>query len=157
MNKIKLSLLIGLSLMSLGAAQAQTAEGRHTHAARLEKMQADRAQHFTEHMTKLHDALKLTSAQEPAWTTYVAAITPAAGTHQPVDRAAIAAMSAPERADKHLAMAKAQITTMDAHVAAMKTFYATLTADQKKTFDANAMGGANGPGRAMMHAMMKKQ
>lgn len=156
MNHFKKSLLIGLAMLSFGAAQAQTAEGRHSHTARMEKMQADHSQRFTERMNKLHDALKLTSAQEPAWTTYVAAVTPAADAHPAADRAANAALSAPERADKHLAMAKAHMATMEAHVAAMKTFYGTLTADQKKTFD-TAMASAHGARRAMMMHAMKKQ
>jgi protein CpxP len=157
MRNFKTTLLIGLATLSLGAAiapaQAQTAEGRHTHAARLEKMQANHAARFTEHMAKLHDALKLTPAQEPAWTTFMAAMTPAA--HATVDRAALANLSAPERMEKHIAMAKTRIAAMEAHLGALKTFYATLTAEQKKTFDDNAK--AAGHGQHMRQMMMKKQ
>ncbi len=157
MSNFKKTLLIGLATLSLGAtfapAQAQTAEGRHGHAARLEKMQANHAARFTAHMDKLHAALKLTAAQEPAWTAFVAAMTPAA--HATVDDTAVANLSAPERMEKHIAMAKTRIAAMETHLAALKTFYATLTAEQKKTFDDNAMAG--GHGQHMRHMMMKKQ
>jgi protein CpxP len=167
MSTMKKNLLIALATLSLGAAlapaQAQTAEGRHSHAARQEAMQgrmdamrAKHAERSAERMAKLHDTLKLTAAQEPAWTAYVAAMKPAAGAHPTVDRAAIAAMSAPERMEKHIAMAKTRIATMEAHLAALKTFYAVLTAEQKKTFDQNVMHGAHGQ-RMMQHMMMKKQ
>lgn len=158
MNTLKKTLLAGLASLSLGAAMApasaQDAEGRHGHAAALEKMQSMRAAHFTERTAKLHAALKLTAAQEPAWTAFVAAITPAAGAHTHPDRAAIAAMTAPERMEKHIAMAKARLATMEAHQAALKTFYAVLTAEQKKAFDENSIGGKNGPHG--MHGMMER-
>jgi protein CpxP len=154
MSTFKKTLLVGLASLSLAAAMApasaQNAEGRHGHAAALEKMQAMHA----ERIAKLHTALKLTAAQEPAWTTFVAAMTPAAGTHTRPDRAAIAAMTAPERMEKHIAMAKARLATMEAHQAALKTFYAVLTAEQKKAFDDNAIGGAHGP--QGMHGMMER-
>jgi protein CpxP len=160
MITLKKTLLAGLATLSLGLAlapaQAQTAEGRHSHAARLEKMQSARASHFAERTAKLHTALKLTAAQEPAWNTFVAAITPAPHTGTAPDHAAIAAMSAPERMEKHLAMAKARLAGMETRQAALKTFYATLSAEQKKTFDDNAIHAGHGR-HAMMARMHSKQ
>jgi hypothetical protein len=162
MNAFRKQLLSGLAVLamaggaSLAHAQSSTPPaGRHTHAANMEQMQQQHAAHFTERMTKLHDKLKLTAAQEPAWTAFVAATTPAAGAAHP-DHAAMAAMSAPERMEKMIALAKTHTTTMESHLAALKTFYATLTADQKKVFDDSVMGGAHGP-HPMMQMMHKKQ
>ncbi len=163
MNTMKKTLLVALASLSLGAAmapaQAQNQDGRHGHAARqesgqqrMEAMRAKHAERFTERMGKLHEKLKLSAAQEPAWTTFVAAMTPAARTHHAVDRAAIAAMPAPERLEKRISMAKTHVTAMEAKLAALKAFYAVLTPEQKKTFDENA--GRRGHGG---HRMMHKQ
>lgn len=160
MNTIKKSLLIGLATLSLGAAlaPAHAQEGRHGHAAkteamqgRMEAMHARHAERKAERLAKLHDALKLTAAQEAAWTAFAAAMTPAAGTHAVhADRAAIAAMPAPERLEKRLAMAKSHVAAMETKLAALKTFYAVLTPEQKKIFDDSAMRGGHG-----QHRMMK--
>jgi protein CpxP len=157
MNSFKKTLLIGLASVSLGAAMApahaQTQEGRHSHAARLEKMQANHAAHAAERLAKLHEKLKLTAAQEPAWTAFAASMTPAA--RPAVDRAAFAAMSAPERLEKHIAMSKTRIAAMESRLAALKTFYAVLNADQKKILDESA--AKMGRGRHMMMRMQNKQ
>jgi protein CpxP len=154
MNKIQQHLLIGLAVIGMAGTSlaARADEGRHGFAAAKEQMAAKRSAMFTEHLAKLHDKLKLTASQEAGWTTFVAAITPAAGSATLPDRAATAALSAPERMDAAIARAKARIVTMEAHDAALKTFYATLSADQKKVFDDNVMGGAHGP-HPMMEAM----
>ena len=58
----------------------------------------------------------------------------------------------PERAERMLTRMKAHEAQMSAHVDALKTFYATLTPEQKKTFDAahavgpRGMKGRMGPG-----------
>ncbi len=170
MNTLRKSILIGLTAMSMAAltVTVHADEGRHGSAARSEQMAAKMADHFTKRQAALHDKLKLTAEQEtlakihaaleahqltaeqePAWATYQAAIKPAGMPAHP-DRAAVAAMTAPERMEQHLTMAKQHITTMEGHLAALKTFYATLSAEQKKTFDDNVMGGAHGPRGMMM-------
>lgn len=91
--------------------------------------------------------LKLTAAQEPAWATYTAAMKPPADmmTMQRPDPAEMAKLSTPERIEKmkklqterHTAMTAA----MDKRAEATKVFYATLTAEQQKTFDAATLPG----------------
>jgi hypothetical protein len=88
-------------------------------------------------LTALHDALHLTPAQESAWTTYQALITPPA---QAAARHRAAAMlfptlSAPRRID--LVEAEMQQDLADVHrqAQALKTFYAVLTPDQQRIFD----------------------
>ena len=53
------------------------------------------------------------------------------------DRAEMEKMAAPERMEKMLGMMKDREARMSSHLAALKTFYAILTPEQKKTFDAN--------------------
>jgi protein CpxP len=97
-----------------------------------EKMKAGMAKHLAD----MHDKLKLSAAQEPAWKTFTNAITPGAMPARP-DRAAMEKMTAPERMEKMLAFSKERQSRMESHFAALKTFYATLTSEQKKIVDAS--------------------
>jgi Spy/CpxP family protein refolding chaperone len=149
MNTLRKNVLIALTVLGMGstalAVQAQTAapEGRYTHAATQEQRMAKWGEHFAKRQAKLHDALQLTAAQEPAWAAYQAAIKPAAmGMHG--DRAGWAALQAPARMEKMIAMSKQHTAAMESHLAALNTFYSVLTPAQKKAFDANTMGGMHG-------------
>ncbi|WP_229507245.1 Spy/CpxP family protein refolding chaperone [Pseudoduganella rivuli] len=165
--KTTIAKAVMVALLGLGAAGSTYAAdpattGRHGHALSQEERAAKMAEHqakFAEmvakHQAALHDKLKLTAAQEPAWKTFVAAVTPTLPT-TPVDHAAAASMTTPERLDQHLAMAKQHLAKMETRVAATKVFYAQLTPEQQKTFDAEAarmhhhMAGRMGH-RMMMH------
>jgi protein CpxP len=160
MNKFHKCILAGVAVIGLGGASfmahavdapatTQNADGGHKwgHEGRSpEKMRERMAQH----QAKLHDLLKLTPAQEGAWKTFTASMTPPEiGKHH--DRAEWAKLSAPERADKMLAMSKEREAHMAEHIAAMKTFYATLTPAQQKVFDANSMHGGRHHGERGEH------
>jgi protein CpxP len=158
MNTLRKQVLIALTVLGMGGAafavQAQTApaEGRHGHAASQEQRMAQWGEHFAKRQAKLHDALKLSAAQEPAWAAYQAAIKPAAmGMDR--DRAAWASMPAPARMEKMIAMAKQHTAAMESHLAALNTFYAVLTPAQKKVFDENTRGGGHHRGGHMRGAM----
>lgn len=110
--------------------------------ARMEKRQA-----------VLKAVLKLTPAQEGAWTTFTAALKP------PVDRRVqgpdpveIAKLTTPERIDKMKALRTQHMNDMNAFIdkrgEATKVFYATLTSEQQKVFDASVMRH-RGPGGRM--------
>jgi len=92
------------------------------------------AKQMEQHHKQLHDALKLTAEQEPGWKKLMDSeqLKPAAGVAQPEDWSKL---STPERADKMLEHFKARQAQMAEHVAALKAFYVTLTAEQQKTFD----------------------
>lgn len=170
MNTIRKTLLVGMTVLSLGAvanaarAEDTPAQGRHGQALSQEQRAAKAAEHkakFSEmvakHQAKLHDALKLTAAQEPAWATFVAATTPQMPAARP-DRAALAQLSAPERMEKRLELHKQMLAQHETRLAALKTFYAVLTPEQRKTFDEQAEhhhgrmhGGHGGHGGAMRH------
>jgi protein CpxP len=80
--------------------------------------------------------LKLTPEQESAWNTYLSAMKPPADAKWP-DRAEIDKLTTPERLDKMRELRKQRDAQMDKRDEATRTFYATLSAEQKKIFDAN--------------------
>ena len=88
------------------------------------------------HRAKLHADLKLSADQESAWTTFVEKTKPGAPHARP-DWAEISKLSTPDRLDKELAFAREGLNRLSARAAAVKTFYAKLTPDQQKTFDAD--------------------
>jgi Spy/CpxP family protein refolding chaperone len=103
------------------------------------------------HMQKLKTELKLSADQELAWAAMASAITPPTRPPRP-DRAEMEKLSMPERLDKMKQMMaqhhEARVAEMEKHAAAVKAFYAVLTPEQKKTFDAKAIPGwIHGPHR----------
>lgn len=101
------------------------------------------AERMKQHQQRLHDTLKLTPQQEPAWTKFQESH-PFAGNAKRPDPADLAKLTAPERADKMLEMQKQHQDDMGKHVAAMKDFYAQLTPEQKKVFDEQTQMGKRG-------------
>ena len=165
MNSIRKSLIIGMTVLGLGtvggsafaaeadapaAAASSTPGAGHGHrdqaampeqrAARMAERQARFKEFVAKRQAKLHDALKLSAAQEPAWKTFIAASAPQWPAARP-DRAAYASMGTPERAQQRLDMGKQRLARQETRVAALKTFYATLSPEQKKTFDDMARHG----------------
>jgi Spy/CpxP family protein refolding chaperone len=144
MNTLRKQILVGLAALSMGAAavgvhaQAQAPEARHGHATSPEQRQAKMDEFMAKRQAKLHDELKLTSAQEPAWTAFVNAIKPAPLAGRP-DRAAWAGMTAPARMEKMIALSKERTARMEQHLQALNKFYATLTPEQKKVFDQHTL------------------
>jgi protein CpxP len=144
MNTLRKQILIGLAALSMGAAaigaqaQSQAPEGRHGNAATMEQRQAKMAEHVAKRQAELHDALKLTRAQEPAWNAFANATRPAPRANRP-DRAAWASMPAPARMEKMIAMSKERTARMESQLSALNTFYAVLTPEQKKVLDQNTL------------------
>ena len=102
----------------------------------------------TEHMqervnhrlSELKRKLKVSASQEAAWSTFAAAIKPPLATLTPFpNRAELAKLSTPERIDKmkQLRAEHQEVMKpfMDQRDDAIKSFYATLDTQQKKTFD----------------------
>ncbi|NMM38754.1 MAG: Spy/CpxP family protein refolding chaperone [Glaciimonas sp.] len=145
------SIIIGMTVLGLGGtalAQIPPTDGtgktgmmqdRQDQQANKQGQQVKRGERMQEYrakrQTELHAKLKLSATQEPAWQTYTASMTPpAAG--QRLDRAAMQKMSAPQRMEALLEQMKQGQTRMESHLTALKTFYAVLTPEQQKTFDA---------------------
>jgi len=114
--------------------------GPHDGARMQERMQARMARHLGELKTRL----KVTPAQEGAWGTFTAAMQPPAGMAgprpSPEQRAELAKLPTPERIDRMRALRTERMNAMNAEMdrraAAVKTFYAALSPEQQKTFDA---------------------
>ena len=134
------------------SAPSNPHRGRHDPA----KMQAMMAKHQAD----LKSKLKITAAQEGAWTSYTTAMQPPAGMGmRPTDsqRAEMDKLSTPERIDKMRAMRTERMTQMNAEMdkrgAATKALYAALTPEQQKVFDAERQdrGSHGGHGRRGDH------
>lgn len=113
------------------ASALREADGRHGdpafRQARMAQRQAD-----------LKQKLQITAAQERAWSSFTTAMKPT-GAMQRLDHDALARLATPDRIDQMRAQRTARIAEMDRRGDATKAFYATLTADQKKVFDAETV------------------
>ncbi len=148
------SLLIAALLASAGmAAHAQgagvPATGGMAHHQRMDpaRMQEMMAKHQADMKAKL----KLSPSQENAWNAYMASMQP------PADMAArmnpenrqkmhdeMQKLTTPERIDRMNAMKAQRDAEMAKRGESTKTFYAVLSPEQKKVFDANSMRGGRG-------------
>lgn len=92
-------------------------------------------QRISQRHAALHDRLKLDERQEAAWQAYTAAtmknMTPPSWNYAEMSK-----LTAPERMEKMLQRMKEHEQQMSAQLEATKTFYATLTPEQQKIFDA---------------------
>jgi hypothetical protein len=99
--------------------------------------------------------LHITAAQEPAWQTFVQAMKPPIRPMpQTLDREALAKLPTPERIEHMSAQRDANFAALQTHLKqrgdAAKQFYAQLTAEQQKVFDAETVPQGHpvwGPGR----------
>lgn len=91
-----------------------------------------------EDLSRLHDALRLTPAQETAWRTYTAAISPDPTVQARRQSAAnmMRTLPTPRRIDLINAEMEADMVAMRRQGDAVKAFYAQLTPAQQRTFDA---------------------
>ncbi len=95
----------------------------------------ERAKRHAAHAAAIKQKLQLTPAQESAWTTFTTAMQPGNRPAMP-ERGELAKLSTPERLDRMRAVHAQHGTEMERRAEAVKTFYATLTPEQQKTFDA---------------------
>lgn len=161
---------LGIAGASIGVqAQTQAAQdGRHGHAMTKEERQAKREQfrnlspeqrqakmaefkakrleHRAARQAKLQEALKLTPAQQPVWQAFVASMTPpqGEGAQQRLSREQRAALTAPQRLERRIAMQKQRVARMEARLSALNSLYAALTPEQRKVFDEQKQGRRGG-------------
>jgi periplasmic protein CpxP/Spy len=117
--------------------------GRHDPA----KMQA----YIAKRQAEMKAKLKITPAQEGVWTAFTAAMQPPAnmGGRGPERRAEMDKLTTPQRIDKMRDMRTQRLAEMDKRMDATKTFYAALSPEQQKVFDAEhskMRGGRHGGG-----------
>ncbi len=134
---VLLSLMAGVGMPSYAQTPAEQTKGHHSMMH--ERDPAKRQEMRAKRQAELKAQLQLTAAQEPAWNTFIASMTP------PKDRAALRAefdkLSEAERRDKMKTL-RAQ---REANVG---VFYAVLSADQKKVFDEQRKHKGHGRGHS---------
>jgi len=118
-----------LTIASAPLFASQDLRGGEWDAAR----KPDRSILFDRYMTRLHDALKLTSAQEAAWTQFSNKMKPVNMDNSRTQD--WKGMSTPDRLDKMLANMKSREKTMSERAANVRSFYAALSQEQQRTFD----------------------
>jgi len=149
-------------MMGMGMGMGMQGPGmRHGHMDTA-RMQAKMDQHHA----ALKAQLKITAAQEAAWTQFTDTAKPgAAMMAQQPDPADMAKLTTPERMDKMKALRAQHMadmsTAMDKHFEATKALYTVLTPEQQKVFDTHAMqgpgrSGKRGPGNGPMQPMAPK-
>mgnify|MGYP000157899463 CR=1 FL=1 len=108
---------------------------RHDAAAAVHRRDRGIArQRHAKRLADLKAQLKLTPAQESAWTTFTTAMQPGERPAR-LDRQDMDKLTTPERIDRMRAMRAQHAAEADRRGEAIKAFYATLTPEQQKTFD----------------------
>lgn len=173
MNKLTQRLLIATSAALLvGASTVALARGGNDcgpmggmggdspNGPRAEKMHARMGEQFAKRQADLKAKLKLTAEQEGAWTAFNTAMTPpnvANMANMPrMNPAEMQALTTPQRIEKMQAMKAERDTQMGKRLDATKVFYAALTPEQQKVFDAQSMRGMHG-GQGGHHRMGQRQ
>ncbi len=116
---------------------------------------------MNQRMAELKTKLKITPAQEGAWTTFTAAMQPMQGAGHAGMRASheeLSKLPTPERLDRMRALHAQHMAEMNTRMSqradATKAFYNVLSAEQKKTFDDEFTRAMNGRrGQHMMGGM----
>jgi protein CpxP len=178
MKSLKNKFFIGLTAIALSATSSVYAQSKTEqkpavaqqhgmdHAKMQEKMMARMKQGMEKHRTQMHDKLKITADQEPAWKTFTEAMMPNNMSHgmsehkAGMDKMAMSTMTTPVRMEKMVEKAKERLARMQQHLDALKTFYVVLTPEQQKVFDEShrhKRGGMHGKMHMMqrMHMMHK--
>lgn len=106
-------------------------------AERQQAMQARMSERHARHMERLKAELKLSPEQEAAWKAFVVRTEP-----QPFKAPAQdwSKMTTPQRLDAQQALHAERSAEMAQRIEATKSFYAQLTPEQQKIFDAQSRG-----------------
>ena len=130
-------------------------------AARAEQPRRDPAQrwermreHRVQRLAALKQKLQLSPAQEGAWQSFSTATQPPARPPQRFDRNELQKLTTPQRLDRMQARQAERAERFASRAAATRSFYATLTPEQQKVFDAEPMafGGRGGPAHHRHHS-----
>jgi protein CpxP len=138
-KSVIIAFLASASIFAAGAVTAQPAPPPMTGSDHDGFMRDRMEKHMEAREKALHDALGLRSDQEPAWASLKAAIKPPADDRR--ERPELEGLTTPERLDAMSRMMAEHQSRFQAHASAIKAFYAQLTAQQRKVFDAMPMMG----------------
>ena len=133
----------GILAASAYAVSAENAAGTPRCEARHQQQGAARWEdRRAAHRAELKERLALTADQEAAWNTFTESAQPGPR-HPGIDRKAMREefekLRTPERLDRMQAMSDMRRVRMAERAGAIKTFYAQLSPEQQRVFDAEAM------------------
>ena len=124
-----------------------------------EKWHEHMREHMQAHIKALHDMLQIRPDQEAAFQTFIASMKPPEGAeHKDMgrDHEETAHLTTPQRLDRMAAQMAEHQQAFERHATAVKTFYAALSPEQQRAFDAmgamhhlhggHGMGGMEGHG-----------
>lgn len=144
---IATALMAGLSGLAL--AQNTTPPADNARVGRMEKMREHKAERHAQHLAELKSKLNVQASQEPAWSAFTQSMQHPARMARP-EHANFEKMTTPERLDMMQAMKAQRDTHMQQRAEATKTFYASLSTEQKQVFDRETARMMKGSG---MHTM----
>lgn len=132
--------------------QVQRGDQGRLDGQRAERFRARMQERRAQKLAELKTQLRITPAQEGAWTAWTGAMQPpAAGQRQRPDRAEMLALTTPQRIDRMRELRARRMAEMDQRGDATKAFYGALTQEQQRVFDAvglrfgrGGMGGGKG-------------
>lgn len=151
MKSMRTSLVMAGLALTLGAtvfAQPAPMTGAGMPPARAEHTREHMREHMAERhgkqLAELRTRLKLDASQEGAWKAFFEAMQPPAAPPARPERASLEKLTTPERIDQMQAWHTQREAEMKKRGDATKTFYASLNAEQKKTFDAETVRHVRG-------------
>lgn len=139
---------VGLSATALAAQTDENAVQKYNDVSpapnkkrlKPKRMDAEQMKQFAaQKQSELHDKLNLSSSQENAWKIYNDATMQNLPSPKPGAPGDFAKLTAPERMQKALDVMKERQAKMENQLKAVKAFYAELTPEQKKIFDAETL------------------
>lgn len=144
-RSIALATLLGLTTL------AAAAQGPMGGLSGTPPSAEQRAAFVAQRLQALKTQLAIRSDQEPAWTTFVAALSARPALQRPT-RAELEAMTTPQRLDRMRELRNQRHAAMDQRSEAVRVFYGVLSAEQQRTFDTLSLrrflgGHGRGPGR----------
>ena len=156
----KLALVAGLSMNALAQNQGvpnpqgpASAQGKPPHLSEQKKSQihARRAENRAKRLQELKVFLQLQANQEAAWSSFYAVMQKPMVKAERLKPEELEKLATPERIDKMMAVKAERDSQVNQRMAAIKTFYASLNAQQQKVFDTHALGAMKRLGMNQEH------
>lgn len=139
---VLLAAFLAISVLPVAAQPAPGSVASPATPEQAAPRQAQMRERMKDHMLKrskeLKAKLKLRPEQEPAWDSFMAAMKPIGPLTRP-SRAEMEQLTTPQRLDKMRELRQQRNAAMDRRMEATKAYYATLTPEQKKIFDAQTL------------------
>lgn len=144
--------LAGSAMAQMGAGGQHSHEHREgQHDTRAEKMREHGQARHQQRLSELKGKLNLQPGQEAAWKAFTEAMPAHAHGSARPQRAALEKASTPERIEQMQAMHAQHGAEMKKRAELTLAFYATLSPEQKKTFDAETAKFMGGKSRHSHH------